>query len=325
MAGNLLNGRSGRNIRIQKMPLPKINQRPFWLAPANYYVLMAAISIGLFFVVWGYLNSIEEDAAYIPAGITASFLLALAVLFRELVLQRYYQNRFLAQKRLDYNLKNLVHQTQKRTEKNKLSIEKNNTIIKEIETKSKAAQVLGRHSEVHFEIFEMCNAYLEYSLKELETINVVSPRLSSIRKGREKIQKFHKFHLLNWSSIESQNRIKEAKINVAINEKLENAQRALSVLFSALEFYPDEQQLVESTEAVKEFIISIKVSHWVEQAERAAFKENYKRAINHYRDALFFLARENERTHEHEKVAEQINAEIEKLREISRKKLINLE
>jgi len=320
LAGNLVKGKSVRNLRIPNNPLQKFNQGPFWLAPANYYVLIFAISIGLFFVVWGYLNSFDEEAPYIPAGISASIVIALAVLIRELVLQKYYQNRFLAQKRLDYNLKNFAHQIQKRADKNKFSIEKNNSIIKDIETKSKAAMVLGRHPEVHFEIFELCNTYLDFSLKELEKINVVSPRLASIRKGREKVQKFHKFHLLSWSSIESQNRIKEAKINVTVHEKLENAQRALNVIFSALEFYPEEPQLLESTDAIKEFIVSIKVSHWVEQAERAAFKENYSRAINHYRDALFFLARENERTQEHEKIAERINSEIEKLREISTNK-----
>ena len=139
--------------------------------------------------------------------------------------------------------------------------------------------------------------------------------------GRQKVEKIHKFHLLNWASIESQNRIKEAKINVTVNEKLENAQRALNVLYSALEFYAEDEQLIESAEAIKDFIVNVRVSHWIEQAERATFKENYKRAINHYRDALFFLARENERTSEHEKIAEQINAEIEKLREFSKKTL----
>ncbi len=296
-------------------------RKPFWLSTSNYYILAVAITIALFFVVWGWLHSIEEETPWIPAGITASFALIFAVILRELILQRKLNKTLLAQKRLDYNLKSAFRQNQTQESPEKLTLEKNALIIKEIEAKSKAAQVLGRLSEAHYEVFEMCNAYLEKNEQELETANIGSPRIAALRRGREKVQKLHKYHLLNWTSIESQNRVKEAKISSSVAEKLENAQRALYILESALEFYAGENQLWESREAVKEFIISIKVSHWIEQAERAAFKENYKRAINHYRDALFFLARENERTPKHEAVAEKINLEIEKLRDVSRKKL----
>ena len=77
--------------------------------------------------------------------------------------------------------------------------------------------------------------------------------------------------------------------------------------------------MLESEAAVKEFIISIRVSHWIEQAERAAFKGNYKRAVSHYKDALFFLARENVQNREIELTADRINSEIERLREVARK------
>jgi hypothetical protein len=94
-------------------------------------------------------------------------------------------------------------------------------------------------------------------------------------------------------------------------------------LGSAREFYPDESELLESVSVIEEFIASIKVSHWIELAERSAFKGHYKRAISHYRDALFFLARDNVRVEERELIAEKINLEIEKLREISAKKKEN--
>jgi hypothetical protein len=71
---------------------------------------------------------------------------------------------------------------------------------------------------------------------------------------------------------------------------------------------------------LKDFIASIKVSHWIEQAERAAFKGNYKRAVSLYRDALFFLAREEVKTDEREAIAGRINSEIESLRQLSAKK-----
>ncbi len=45
----------------------------------------------------------------------------------------------------------------------------------------------------------------------------------------------------------------------------------------------------ESKVAINEFIASVKVAHWVELAERSAFKGHYRRAIDRYRDALFYL------------------------------------
>lgn len=77
--------------------------------------------------------------------------------------------------------------------------------------------------------------------------------------------------------------------------------------------------MVESEVAIKEFITSIRVAHWIEQAERSAFKGNYKRAVSHYKDALFFLARENAQSKQTDLLAEQINLEIQKILEISTK------
>ena len=58
---------------------------------------------------------------------------------------------------------------------------------------------------------------------------------------------------------------------------------------SAVRVYPDEAELHESRVAIGEFIASVKVAHWVELAERSAFKGHYRRAIDRYQDALFYL------------------------------------
>ncbi|MBX7174357.1 MAG: hypothetical protein K1X72_25520 [Pyrinomonadaceae bacterium] len=287
---------------------------PFWYSTPNYYILAVAISVAIFFVIWGLLNSFAEETPWITAGVISSFFLIFAVVLREFILRRNYQNRIIAQRQLDFHLQTVYRKTQAENS-DKLTIEKNAVLVNEIQEKSKAAQVLGRISEAHFEVFEMCNVYLEKNEQELESITIGSPRLPVLRKSQEKIRDLHKFHLLNWASMESQSLVKEAKIKSSVNEKLEHAQRALNVLLSGIQFYPEEENLVDSLKLVKEFIVSIKVSHWMEQAERSAFKGNYKRAINHYRDALFFLARENERSAEHELIATNINLEIEKLRE----------
>jgi hypothetical protein len=86
-----------------------------------------------------------------------------------------------------------------------------------------------------------------------------------------------------------------------------------------LEFYPEDRKLNESKDALNEFISSIKISHWIEQAERETFKENYQQAISLYRDALFYLARENVRFEEKKAIADKINDEIELIRRLENK------
>ena len=117
-------------------------------------------------------------------------------------------------------------------------------------------------------------------------------------------------------AIETRQLTQDAKNRATIAEKTETAQKALSVIETALQYYPDEQRLIESEEAVREFVTSIKVSHFIEQAERSAFKGNYKRAVSHYKDALFFLARENNTSTQTDLLSEQINMEIQKIQEI---------
>jgi hypothetical protein len=69
--------------------------------------------------------------------------------------------------------------------------------------------------------------------------------------------------------------------------------------------------LRRSGTAVREFMTSSRVAHWVELAQRATFKGRYRRAIDCYRDALFYLTRAGA---EHQVAADQITREIELLR-----------
>ena len=294
-------------------------RRPFWLPASNYYILAAAISIAFFFLVWGVLHEGDEQMPWIPAGIGSSMILIGAVFLREIVLRKARNRYLLVQKRLDYTLDNATLQTKNNANEKKLTLEKNVEIIKQIQKKSDAARVLMKLSDGHQEVFEVCFEYLEISKKELETVGAGSPRLASLLRGREIVKNLHRFHLLTWAEIESRHLTQEAKNRVTMAEKTETAQKALNVLQFALENYPNERQLIESEDAVKEFITSIRVSHFIEQGERSAFKGNYKRAVSHYKDALYFLARESVQNNETALLAEQINLEIQKILEISTK------
>jgi hypothetical protein len=83
---------------------------------------------------------------------------------------------------------------------------------------------------------------------------------------------------------------------------------------SALRVYPDEVELNESRVAIGEFIASVKVAHWVELAERSAFKGHYRRAIDRYKDALFYLNQDVVKDEVRTAGTEKIEREIAKLK-----------
>jgi hypothetical protein len=320
-----LTERPNRANQIKRFPPPIKNnpakyRRPFWLPASNYYILAAAVAIASFFLIWGILHEGDDEAPWIPAGIGASLILIGAVFLREIVLRKARNRYLLVQKRLDYTLDTASLHTKPNAAEKKLTLEKNAQIIKQIQKKSEAAKVLMKLSDGHQEVFKLCGEYLEINRKELENVGAGSPRLAGLLRGREIVKELHKFHLMTWAEIETRQLTQDAKNRATIAEKTETAQKALSVIETALQFYPDERRLVESEDAVREFVTSIRVSHFIEQAERSAFKGNYKRAVSHYKDALFFLARENKTSRETDLLAEQINLEIQKILEIPTKK-----
>jgi tetratricopeptide (TPR) repeat protein len=278
------------------------------------------VTIGFFFLLWAvFRESEEEETAVMMAIIGACSMLAVAVVIREILLRKARRRYLSAARNLDYQIKNIPSYAKlsEADKTKKLTLEKNAKIIQEIQKKSKAARVLGNVSTGHLEVFEICHDYLAVTNNQMETIGAGSPRLAGIRRGREIVGELHRFHLMSWAEAESRALTQRARNYVTISDKLNTAQEALAVLESALQFYPNEARLTESEAALKEFIVSIKVSHWIENAERAAFRGNYKRAINLYRDALFFLAREDVKSEEREAIAGKINFEIETLRGLS--------
>lgn len=293
--------------------------KPFWLPASSFYVLSIAIAIAIFFLVWAILHEGGEETPWIVGGISASFVLGGAVFLREIVLRKARYRYMRAERQLDYNLNNIVLHSNSNHGVYKLSLKKNAELVERIKRKSDAAKVLGHLPDGHWEVFELCNEYLSINEKQLETVGVGSPRLAALRRGKEVVEAVHKFHLLSWVEIEAKLLTQEANNQVELSEKIDLSQKALTAMDSALEFYPNEEKLKASKDALNEFISSIKISHWIEQAERETFKENYRNAISLYRDALFYLARENVRFDEKKAIADKINAEIELIRRLENK------
>lgn len=135
----------------------------------------------------------------------------------------------------------------------------------------------------------------------------------ALRTGVERVRELQKHHLLTWARDSARTLTHEAQQRTRLFEKVEVANRALECIDSALKVYPNDEQLDVSARAVREFIVSSRVAHWIELAERAAFKGYHQRAIDCYRDALYYLTRDQSDSVS-EAAADRITREIELLR-----------
>jgi hypothetical protein len=289
-------------------------RRPFWLPASSYYVMAAAVSIAFFFLVWGILHDEGEETPWVTAGVGASLILAGAVVLREIIL-RHARERFVQmERRVKQNVSEARAQIGDLPTGEKLTLERNSAILKHIRQKSDAAKVLSKFSAGHREVFELCTEYLARNESELTTVSAGSPRLAALLRGRNVATQMHRFHTLQWAEIEARALTTEANTAAAASEKLRAAQEAMQVVDLALQSYPTEERLLESRTVLRELSVSIKVSDLVEQAERAAFKNDYRSAIGIYRDALFYLGRDNVHTVERQAAAGRITAEMDRLR-----------
>lgn len=289
------------------------SRRPFWLPASNYYVLAVAAALAFFFLAWGLLNDAREETPWITAGIGASIVLFGAVLFRELVLRRI-RNRFVRRESiLDRQMSEVYSRLENMRPVDKLTVERNSTLIDDIRRKSEAAKVLNKFAAGHREVFELCESYLAKNDRELKSIRAGSPRLGPLRRGRETAARHHRYHLLKWAEIETGSLNQLAKSEPGLDQKAEAARNAVGVIDYALNYYPQERSLLDSRDVLAEIIVSIEVSGIVEEAEKAAFQGDLKLARAHYRDALFRLGRDNVSSESRELAAERIANEMEKL------------
>lgn len=293
-----------------------MRRRPFWLPASNYYILAGAIGLALFFLSWGILHDGGDETPWITAGIGFSIFMVGAVVLRELILRRN-RNRYLAQQReFDRHIADAVTRIGEGHRSDKLTIERNDRIISDIKRKSEAAKVLNKFADAHREVFELCDQYLEINDRESRLIRTGSPRVRALRKGRESVSRFHRFHLLQWAQIETRNMTHEVPGLVETGDKVSALQNALGVIDSALEYYPAERSLVESRLVLSEMLTTVKVSHFVEKAELSAFKGDVKQALSLYRDALFYLGRDNAKSEQRDAAAQRIMFEIDRLHEL---------
>ncbi|HSI87820.1 MAG TPA: hypothetical protein VK918_02110 [Pyrinomonadaceae bacterium] len=246
--------------------------------------MAAAVSLAIFFVLWGVMNDGADRTPWIPAGLAASIVLGGAVIFRELVLRaardRYYQE----QRRLERNLRVLA--AIPRPGREKLTLDQNKAALRLISQRSDAAKVLPRIASAHRDVCDICEEYLRNIEREIPRVAPGSPRLAAFRRGIKVARGYHKHHLTRWAEIEVHSYTLEARSRDKISDRLEAARRAAGVLDQALISYPREATFLESMAVIGEIIESLTVTELIEKAEAAAAAGERRISAELYREAL---------------------------------------
>ena len=280
--------------------------------PSSFGYLLAAFvaAIALFFGLWWTLVSGGDEAPWIPAGLAAIVVLLVALSAREVVMRRAW-TRYLLDQGNEKSARNSGEHARPQ-QKTKASSGMS-AALQNVQKHSEEADA-GASPEAHFEVFHLCQDYLAAADDTLRSNTLSSERRNSIRAGQERARVLQKHHLLTWARDSSRALTYEAQQRARTSERIEAANRALHCLETALQFYPQETELLESSAAIREFTSSVKVAHWVELAERAAFKGHYRRAIDRYKDALFYLGRGAMKEEVRAASTERIEREIESLK-----------
>jgi hypothetical protein len=276
---------------------------------AGYLLGAVVAAMALFFALWWMLVSGGDEAPWIPAGLAASVVLLVALSAREVVMRRAW-TRYLLDQGAEPSVRS--GSEHKRPSAKSHSTSLLSAAWRTIQKQSAEANA-GSNPESHFDVFHLCQEYLATTDEALKSNSLASEKRNAIRAGQERVRALQKHHLLTWARDSSRTLTYEAQQRARTSEKIEAANRALHCLESALQFYPNETELLESSAAIREFIASVKVAHWVELAERSAFKGHYRRAIDRYKDALFYLSREPVKEETRVTSTERIGHEIELL------------
>ncbi|MFN2531738.1 MAG: hypothetical protein ABR555_10600 [Pyrinomonadaceae bacterium] len=276
---------------------------------AGYMTAAIITAIALFVVLWWMLVSGGDEAPWLPAGLAASVVFLVAFSAREVVMRRAW-TKYL----LEYGI-----QAETRGRGNKGGQKKSysalhSAALRAIQKRSSLADSTNSTPELHLEVAQLCHDYLGSTDEALTSAGYRGDKGIALRAGQERVRSLHKHHLLTWARDYSRFLTREAQQRARTFDKIETANRALECIDSALKLYPSEIELNESRTAIREFIASVKVAHWVELAERSAFKGHYRRAIDRYKDALFYLNQDDVKPVVRMAGVEKICGEIEKLR-----------
>jgi hypothetical protein len=281
---------------------------------AGYMFVAGGLSLALFWLIWMLLRSDGDEAPWIPAGLAAGFVILFAAAAREVVMRRAWA-RYTREMELVMGAGDARGALKtKPAAGNWPGMQAQMAALRNLQQRLSELDVANLPPEAHHEAYKFCEQYLANADDVLRAPGGAAEMRAALRSGQERVRALQRKHLLAWARGETTRLTHEAQRRVRPSDKIETAQRALEVLGEALSVYPGEQELFDSSVAVRNFIASVKVGQWVEMAERAAFRGKYARAVARYRDALFYLSRAEMSEDARDEAAVRIQREIEILR-----------
>ena len=283
----------------------------------GYLTVAFVLAVGLFIALWAILVRSGDEAPWLPAGLAASVVLLVALSAREVVMRRAW-TRYLLENGISQPKSTSRSRESSRNQKKGFSGSVHSAALRAIQKQSTAADSPGATPEAHLDVAQMCHDYLTRTDEAIRSGSLGSEKGIAIHAGQERVRALHRHHLMTWARGHSRVLLHEAQQRARTFDKIETANRAMDCIDSAFRVYPDEAELNESRVAIGEFISSVKVAHWVELAERSAFKGHYRRAIDRYRDALFYLSQGMVKDEVRIAGTQKIEGEIEKLRKLLR-------
>ncbi len=271
------------------------------------------ISGAVFFSLWWILRANDDDVPWLPAGFAACVVMLIAAAAREVVMRRSWA-RYTRELEMEMRRSEAPARPTLKPPQMPSSVHTSAAALRSLQQRLAEAETAGAQPEKHLEAYRLCEQYLANTEEAMRSARGATDVRAALRAGQERVRTIQKGHLLAWARGEATLLTTEAQRRVRLSDKIETAQRALEVIDEALRVYPGEPELQESAAAVRNFVASVKVGHWVEMAERATFRGRYQRAIARYRDALFYLSRAEMGEDARAEAANRIQREIELLR-----------
>lgn len=282
---------------------------------AGYMAVAGGLAVAIFWAVWFLLRSNEEEAPWLPAGLTAGFVILAAAAAREVVMRRAWA-RYTREMDLVMGASDPPRSAvkAKTSSAGYAGMQAQVAALRGLQQRLVELDSPNTQPEAHHEAYRLCEQFLSSTEDVLRASGGPAEMRAALRSGQERVRAFQRKHMLSWARGETTRLLHEAQRRVRVSDRIETAQRALEVLEEAVRVYPEEQGLRDSSLAVRNFVASVKVGQWVEMAERAAFRGKYERAVARYRDALFYLSRADMGEDARSEAATRIQREIELLR-----------
>ncbi len=292
---------------------------------SGYIIISVAIALMLSLVIWGVLHETNDEAVW-AAALAACVVLLVAASARELIVRRAWSRHLLeADGRVrpdsysgrvpagnhSQHVSTGAPRTNSAAPRTTWS---HSAALRSVQKRSAEADT-SETPELHWDAYRLCQEYLTTTDEALRAASLLAEKRIAMRAGQERVRGLRKYHLLAWARNKTHLLTQEAQNYSRLHDKLDTAQHALQILDTALAEFPNESEVQDSQTAIREFMASARIRHWLEMAERTAFRGHFRRAVARYRDALFYVEREVADTATRADLKARIEVEITALKE----------